>query len=38
MAELLKGAIIREHPEMLDVAVDMAMQRYARWAQAASAQ
>lgn len=39
MAELMKGAIIREHPEMLDVAVDMAMQRYAQWAgQAASAQ
>ena len=31
--QLLKDAVIQRHPQMLQIALDMAMQRYARWAE-----
>lgn len=34
MGEMMRGAIVHENREMLDVAVEMAMQRYPRWAAA----
>jgi hypothetical protein len=33
--KLLKDAVIQEHPQMMQVALDMAMQRYAAWRETA---
>jgi hypothetical protein len=35
--KLIKEAVIQEHPQMMQVALDMAMQRYAGWRNAQAA-